>query len=141
MTPRRSTGSTLSVHRAFVVHLAAGGGSARRRFSGRVEHLSSGRTAPFSSLNRLLAFFAAILDAAEPTAPASPIDHPGRPRPTGQAAAPSAPDRLGGPHVLAHPPPPAGSLPPPSGAAQPTPSHGPQRSNVPKPGLVPGQKE
>ena len=54
-------GSTLSVHRAFVVHLGTGGGR-RRRFFGRVEHLSSGRTAQFSSLAELLAFFTAVVE-------------------------------------------------------------------------------
>jgi hypothetical protein len=59
---------TLSIHRAFVVHFAAGGdgGSRRRRFQGRVEHLSSGRTAQFSSLKRLLEFLAAVLEGSEP---------------------------------------------------------------------------
>lgn len=68
MAPRDEHGSTLSVHRAFVVHLGAGGGPGRRRFSGRVEHLSSGQSAPFSSLKGLLAFFTAILDASAPAA-------------------------------------------------------------------------
>jgi hypothetical protein len=53
------------MHRAFVVHFADGGGS-RRRFRGRVEHLSSGRTAQFSSLRRLHEFLAAVLDGFEP---------------------------------------------------------------------------
>jgi hypothetical protein len=61
-------GSTLSVHRAFVVHLGAGGEPKRRRYSGRVEHLSSGESTRFSSLQGLLAFFAAILDAPSPAA-------------------------------------------------------------------------
>jgi hypothetical protein len=61
----------LSVHRAFVVHLGAGG-SGRRRVSGRVEHLSSGRTAHFDSLKGLPAFFAAILDAADDGAKPGP---------------------------------------------------------------------
>ena len=63
MAPLGEPGSTLSVRRAFVVHLGAGGGPGRRRFSGRVEHLSSGESAQFSSLKELRAFFAAILDA------------------------------------------------------------------------------
>jgi hypothetical protein len=50
MVPRDEHGSMLSVHRAFVVHLGPGGGPGRRRFSGRVEHLSSGASAQFSSL-------------------------------------------------------------------------------------------
>src|SRR5262245_1624356 len=63
----RHVGSTLSAHRAFVVHLGAGG-PGRRRVSGRVEHLASGRTAHFASFKELLAFFAAILDAPAPAA-------------------------------------------------------------------------
>jgi hypothetical protein len=54
-------GSSLSVHRAFVVHFGTDGGP-RRRFRGRVEHLSTGRAARFSSLKALLGFIAAILD-------------------------------------------------------------------------------
>src|SRR5262245_28978879 len=63
-----SGGSTLSVHRAFVVHLGAGG-PGRRRLHGRVEHLSSGRTAHFASLKDLLAFFAAVLEEPPPGGP------------------------------------------------------------------------
>ena len=66
-------GSSLSVHRAFVVHFGTGGGS-RRRFHGRVEHLSSGRTAVFSSLRTLLGFVAVVLDGSQPVAPRSPTD-------------------------------------------------------------------
>lgn len=40
------------------------GGPCRRRFSGRVEHLSSGESMRFSLLTGLLRFFAAALDAA-----------------------------------------------------------------------------
>ena len=69
MSPHTEHGSTLSVRRAFVVHLGAGGGPGRRRFSGRVEHISSGESAWFSSLKGLLAFFAAILDASAPATP------------------------------------------------------------------------
>ena len=61
MTPRDDYGSTLSAQRAFVVHFGATGGPGRRRFSGRVEHLSSGESMHFSSLKGLLAFFAAAL--------------------------------------------------------------------------------
>ena len=64
MAPREEHGSTLSAQRAFVVHLGADGHPGRRRFSGRVEHLSSGASTHFSSLKALLAFFAAVLDAA-----------------------------------------------------------------------------
>ena len=58
MRRRRQIAPPLSVHRAFVVHLGPDGGR-RRRFQGRVEHLSSGRTAQFSSLAGLLEFFGA----------------------------------------------------------------------------------
>jgi hypothetical protein len=58
--------ASLSTHGAFVVHFAAGGGAARRRFRGRVEHLSSGRSAQFPSLARLLDFIDAVLDGVEP---------------------------------------------------------------------------
>jgi hypothetical protein len=66
-------GSSLSVHRAFVVHFGTGGGP-RRRFHGRVEHLSSGRTARFSSLKALLGFVAVVLDGSQSAAPRSPTD-------------------------------------------------------------------
>ena len=64
MASRDEHGSTLSAQRAFVVHFGTRGGTGRRRFSGRVEHLSSGESMHFSSLKGLLAFFAAALDAA-----------------------------------------------------------------------------
>lgn len=57
MPRRRQAAPPLSVHRAFVVHLGPEGGR-RRRFRGRVEHLSSGRAAHFASLAELLRFFA-----------------------------------------------------------------------------------
>ena len=65
MGPRDEHGSTLSAQRAFVVHLGRGERRGRRRFRGRVEHLSSGESTHFSSLKGLLAFFAAILDAEQ----------------------------------------------------------------------------
>jgi hypothetical protein len=64
----RPVGATLSVHRAFVVHFGARG-PGRRRFSGRVEHLSSGRTAQFASLKDLLTFFGGVLEAPRPRQP------------------------------------------------------------------------
>ncbi len=64
MARRHEQGSTLSAHRAFVVHFGTNGGAGRRRFSGRVEHLSSGESIHFSSLKGLLAFVAATLDTA-----------------------------------------------------------------------------
>ena len=69
MKTRDQRGSTLSVHRAFVVHFGTRGGPGRRRFSGRVEHLSSGESMRFTSLKGLLAFFATALDVAAGAAP------------------------------------------------------------------------
>ena len=57
MAPPLEHASALPADRAFVVHFT-GGRSGRRRFRGRVEHLSSGHSAQFSSLRTLLAFFA-----------------------------------------------------------------------------------
>lgn len=67
----------LSIHRAFVVHLRAAGGPGRARFAGRVEHLSSGRSALFSSLRGLLAFFGPTLDAGARAPRRGPDDGPG----------------------------------------------------------------
>jgi hypothetical protein len=53
---------TLSARGAFVVHLSTRDGHRRRRFSGRVEHLSSGKSAHFSSLRELLTFLDSFLD-------------------------------------------------------------------------------
>ncbi|HVP29357.1 MAG TPA: hypothetical protein VMW35_09380 [Myxococcota bacterium] len=76
MAERDQHGSTLSAQRAFVVHLGPNGGSGRRRFRGRVEHLSSGESAHFSSLEALLAFFTSILDAAPGAGPRTGGDRP-----------------------------------------------------------------
>ena len=86
MAPRDEGGSTLSAHRAFVVHFGTGGGPGRRRFSGRVEHLSSGESMHFSSLKGLLAFFAAALDAfrdARSVLPRLDAAQPSRPHSSG----------------------------------------------------------
>ena len=87
--------STLSVHRAFVVHFGMGGGPRRRRFHGRVEHLSSGRSAQFSSLEGLLGFVDLILHDSGPAAPWSPIDHERTKTKTKPAGAPSSKARAG----------------------------------------------
>jgi hypothetical protein len=63
--------ASLGAHRAFVVHFAAGGDGARRRFRGRVEHLASGRAAQFPSLARLVDFIGAVLDGTDPDDPLS----------------------------------------------------------------------
>jgi hypothetical protein len=79
MTPQEQHASTLSVHRAFVVHFGTGGGK-RRRFSGRVEHLSSGDTMHFRSLKGLLAFVAQHIDGGSGRSET----HGGNNRPVGQ---------------------------------------------------------
>ena len=68
MASRGQQGSTLSAHRAFVLHLGPAGRSGRRRFTGQVEHLPSGRSIHFSSLKELLAFLTGVLDASAPEA-------------------------------------------------------------------------
>jgi len=47
------------IERAFVVHLCTATGSRPRRIAGQVEHLWSGDSAQFSSLQELVAFFVA----------------------------------------------------------------------------------
>ena len=51
----------MAPERAFVVHFGSSDDS-RRRFEGRVEHLSSGRAVHFSSRASLWSFFAELLD-------------------------------------------------------------------------------
>ena len=118
---RRRGRSGLSVHRAFVVHLNAAGGPTRRRFSGRVEHLSSGRTAQFSSLTGLLAFFGEFLadprPRERPPNPDGACSLPPRTRPLNQAAEAE-------PLVVIDP-----------GGRD----RGVERRHHPKPGLVPGE--
>jgi hypothetical protein len=75
MASRDAQNSMLSTHRAFVVHLAPAGGHGRRRFIGRVEHLSSGESIRFTSLRTLLAFLA--IDRADRAVPiALPEEQP-----------------------------------------------------------------
>ncbi len=59
----QTSGNSLPAHRAFVVHFGAAG-PCGRRFTGRVEHLTSGASIHFTSLRGLLAFIAARLEAA-----------------------------------------------------------------------------
>jgi hypothetical protein len=51
----------LSVHRAFVVHFWESNDVAHRQMSGRVEHVVSGQSAHFVSLEDLLDFIARVL--------------------------------------------------------------------------------
>lgn len=79
-------GSTLSVHRAFVVHLGPEAAGRRRRFRGRVEHLSSGQAAWFASVRELTLFLSGTLEAMAP--PASAGGSPIEPPPCGSATEP-----------------------------------------------------
>jgi len=56
-TPKAS----LSVHWAFVVHLRTSSDAARGQVEGRVEHVVSGQSAHFNSLEELLTFIAQVL--------------------------------------------------------------------------------
>ena len=51
----------LSPHRAFVVQFRVETGTAPERFTGRVEHMTSGRATRFYSPKELLAFFTQVL--------------------------------------------------------------------------------
>ncbi len=51
----------LSVHRAFVVHLRTSSNVTREPIEGRVEHVVSGQSTHFDSLEELLAFMARVL--------------------------------------------------------------------------------
>jgi len=53
----------LSPARAFVVQFREGGNGEAACFTGRVEHMVSGRAARFHSPEELLAFFAQVLSA------------------------------------------------------------------------------
>ena len=49
-----------SVHHALVVHFRASTDIARRQSAGRVEHIVSGQTTHFASLEEVLAFIARV---------------------------------------------------------------------------------
>jgi hypothetical protein len=55
--------NALPPDRAFVVHFRTKAAGRPRRFEGRVEHLTSGRSKRFASRAALLAFFAELLSA------------------------------------------------------------------------------
>src|SRR5262249_32304271 len=50
----------------FVIHLRSDSAVARRHLVGRVEHVMSGESEPFASLDALLAFMARFTDAGAP---------------------------------------------------------------------------
>jgi hypothetical protein len=51
----------LSVHHAFVVHFRVNSEVTQGRVAGRVEHVASGRSTHFASLEELLAFMGRVL--------------------------------------------------------------------------------
>jgi hypothetical protein len=51
----------LSVHHAFVVHFRVNSAVAQGRVAGRVEHVASGQSTHFASLEELLAFMGQVL--------------------------------------------------------------------------------
>ena len=53
----------LSPARAFVVQFRENAGAAGERFTGRAEHIITGRSARFESPEELLAFFGLVLSA------------------------------------------------------------------------------
>ncbi len=61
MPPQQTGKAPLSVHRAFVVHFRLSTNIARGPIKGRVEHVVSGQSTHFDSLEELLAFMARVL--------------------------------------------------------------------------------
>ena len=64
--PQHPTGKApLSVHWAFVVHFQVSSDVARGQIAGRVEHVVSGQSTHFDSMEELLAFIAHVLTQQE----------------------------------------------------------------------------
>ena len=61
MPQQQTEKAPLSVHWAFVVHFRLSTNIAQGRIEGRVEHVVSGQTVHFASLEELLAFVARVL--------------------------------------------------------------------------------
>ena len=61
MAQQHTGKAPLSVHRAFVVHFRTSSNVARGPIEGRVEHVVSGQSTHFDSLEELLAFVARVL--------------------------------------------------------------------------------
>lgn len=61
MRQDRAEQTPLSVHRAFVVHFRENNEVAHRQMSGRVEHVVSGQSTHFASLEELLDFIGCVL--------------------------------------------------------------------------------
>jgi hypothetical protein len=61
MAQQQTEKAPLSVHRAFVVHLRTSSNLSRGPIEGRVEHVVSGQSTHFDSLDELLTFMARVL--------------------------------------------------------------------------------
>ena len=61
MSQQQAAKAPLSVHWAFVVHFRLSTDIAQGRIAGLVEHVVSGQSAHFDSLEELLAFVARVL--------------------------------------------------------------------------------
>jgi hypothetical protein len=59
--------ASLSIHRAFVVHFRTDTDVVQGQIAGRVEHILSGQSAHFASLESLLAFVAQIVSSTRQT--------------------------------------------------------------------------
>lgn len=57
----------LSPHRAFVIQLRGDCQIYRDRFTGRIEHVTSGQATRFGSVDELLAFIGQVLDRQRET--------------------------------------------------------------------------
>ena len=80
-TPPRHA-SSLSIQRAFVIHLQAETDVGRGLLAGRVEHPVSGQVSRFHSLDELLTFMAQILTQGSDYSTRSGL-HLGKPKKTG----------------------------------------------------------
>jgi hypothetical protein len=74
MLPPAMASNPLPSENAFLVQLGGDVGPELERFSGRVEHLESGRRARFGSRDELLAAFAQLLASRS-----APIEEPSEP--------------------------------------------------------------
>jgi hypothetical protein len=80
MTPPVPSSAALPVERAFVVQFSAEASVDRGRFTGRVEHVGSGRSRHFGCLEELLSFVAGLMssDGREPGAALAADEREGR---------------------------------------------------------------
>jgi hypothetical protein len=65
MPTQQTATAPLSVHWAFVVHLRTNTNIGHGQIAGRVEHVVSGQSTHFDSLEELLAFMARVLRQQE----------------------------------------------------------------------------